>query len=333
MSDELHGLSRKRLRELCKRSQVSTFGSRDDLIGRLSGLNDLHLDNVEATIDDYTTPPPAKRQRLLRSDGICDDIVQSDSDLVFLNVGGVKFTTTTHTLHCSSVLSKFSSNTANTAHFIDRNGKYFYYILEFLRVGAAWAISILPLLSVQDIAGLRLESKFFDVYVDMFQYVDKLERWIPSDYTIDNKTNWVFEEKKDGDDVSFIKMSIIPQTYIDDKCSVYVDFELKVSSGSDICIGIICSDCNLDTGLPNEKEIISKIGFIYDEPSTETVRVTIDFNKCQFQLETIKAQGEIIYELFQNESFELNDEIACVIAIWCNGDSPNAWILSCSVVK
>ena len=53
---------------------------------------------------------------------------------------------------------------------------------------------MLPTLSTQDIDALRLESKYFDVYIDMFKCLDKLNKWIPSDNAIDDKRNWAFDE-------------------------------------------------------------------------------------------------------------------------------------------
>jgi hypothetical protein len=58
----------------------------------------------------------------------------NNTDIINLNVGGTKFTTTKQTL--TKYKSKFSELIKdNSEIFIDRDGKYFNYILEFFRNG------------------------------------------------------------------------------------------------------------------------------------------------------------------------------------------------------
>lgn len=69
----------------------------------------------------------------------------SETDIIVLNVGGYEYTTSRATLtkHPNSKLTTMFSGITATAkddkgrHFIDRNGKLFDYILQYLRTGFA----------------------------------------------------------------------------------------------------------------------------------------------------------------------------------------------------
>jgi len=88
------------------------------------------------------------------------------SEIIYLNVGGVKYTTSRSTLtkYTDSMLgSMFSQNIPTKVdkdgcYFIDRNGKIFEYILQFLRSGEL----ILPE-NFENLRLLKCEAEFFQV--------------------------------------------------------------------------------------------------------------------------------------------------------------------------
>jgi hypothetical protein len=63
--------------------------------------------------------------------------MNNTTEIINLNVGGTKFTTTKQTLcSCKSIFSDLiKNNPTNNEIFIDRSGKYFEHILEFFRNG------------------------------------------------------------------------------------------------------------------------------------------------------------------------------------------------------
>jgi len=88
------------------------------------------------------------------------------SDIIYLNVGGVKYTTSRSTLtkYTDSMLgSMFSQNIPmkvdkDGCYFIDRNGKIFEHILQFLRSGEL----ILPE-NFENLKLLKCEAEFFQI--------------------------------------------------------------------------------------------------------------------------------------------------------------------------
>ena len=98
------------------------------------------------------------------------------NEIIRLNVGGIKYLTTRGTLlnfssECGHMLSAMFSgdylltpNINNNEYFIDRNGKYFEYILAFLRNGNQFVDNMLQYLSKDTIVHLKQESKYFGLY-------------------------------------------------------------------------------------------------------------------------------------------------------------------------
>ena len=95
-----------------------------------------------------------------------DQIDSSKTEKVKVNVGGTHFTTTRATL-CSDpqsmLASMFSANSASIdndnnddSFFIDRNGRIFGYILDFLRIH-----ELPPTLSDEDLFYLEKEAQYF----------------------------------------------------------------------------------------------------------------------------------------------------------------------------
>ena len=97
----------------------------------------------------------------------------SSSDIIVLNVGGIEYTTSRATLikYPESMLARMFSGTVPTAidkkgrYFIDRDGKLFHYILQYLRTG----FTIFP----ED----KLESEALTIEAD-FYMLDKLSSQI-----------------------------------------------------------------------------------------------------------------------------------------------------------
>lgn len=84
-------------------------------------------------------------------------------EIIYLNVGGVKYTTTLETLKqvpngllCRMVTGNISTTKIGKRIFIDRNGKLFEHILDYLRQATTWN----PSEHVDKIALLR-EADFF----------------------------------------------------------------------------------------------------------------------------------------------------------------------------
>jgi len=89
------------------------------------------------------------------------------SEIVCLNVGGVKYTTSKHTLtkYPESMLgAMFSQNyipsqvDKDGCYFIDRNGKIFEHILQFLRSG-----EFIPPDKPKELKLLKCEAEFFQI--------------------------------------------------------------------------------------------------------------------------------------------------------------------------
>ena len=120
------------------------------------------------------------------------------NEIIRLNVGGVKYLTTRGTLlnfkdktgHMLSAMFSgdyLSTPTINNnEYFIDRNGKYFEYILSFLRNGNQFIDNMLPHLSKDIILNLKLESKYFGLYNLIFDRFYAPVRWNPQFYCCHN---------------------------------------------------------------------------------------------------------------------------------------------------
>jgi len=100
-----------------------------------------------------------------RDDKIVDQQLKA-SKKIKLDVGGIKFSTTLTTLtsDADSMLSAMFSGRFSLERdedgsiFIDRNGKYFAYILEFLRTG-----DLDPNIPEGEWFGLKREAEYFQV--------------------------------------------------------------------------------------------------------------------------------------------------------------------------
>ena len=87
-----------------------------------------------------------------------------DSNLVTINVGGTKYQTTRDTInkYPESKLAKAlkDGDTNNTEMFLDRNGRFFDYILEFMRLDT---ISLMPLKDEQFVKRLLIAAKYYNI--------------------------------------------------------------------------------------------------------------------------------------------------------------------------
>jgi len=88
------------------------------------------------------------------------------SEIICLNVGGVKYTTSKHTLtkYPESMLGAMFSNNMpsqvdkNGCYFIDRDGEVFRNILQFLRSG-----ELVKLDNLKEVSLLKCEAEFFQI--------------------------------------------------------------------------------------------------------------------------------------------------------------------------
>lgn len=94
--------------------------------------------------------------------------------IVLLDIGGMRFKTTETTINKSgffrALLSgKFGDNKQNDgSYFVDRNGEYFKYLLDFLRYGYVTIPSKYATM-------IHLEAEFYQINLDLSDIVEKLK--------------------------------------------------------------------------------------------------------------------------------------------------------------
>ena len=83
------------------------------------------------------------------------------SDIIAINVGGTKYQTLKQTInkYPQSMLSKTSAN-SNEEVFIDRNGKIFEYILDYMRHED---ITLMPIKDETFVKQLLTEAEFYQI--------------------------------------------------------------------------------------------------------------------------------------------------------------------------
>ena len=85
--------------------------------------------------------------------------------IIKLNVGGLRFDTLQSTLmHSGYFKSLLSEKQEDGSHFVDRNGRVFEYLLNFMRCGY---VSI-PTNSLEDV---RQEAEFYQIEWDLGEAV------------------------------------------------------------------------------------------------------------------------------------------------------------------
>ena len=92
-------------------------------------------------------------------------------DIIRLNIGGIKFETSKSTLmkshYFSGLLSGnfIDSKTNDGYYFIDRNGKIFEYLLNYMRCGYV-------LIPNKYITIIKMESEFYGIKIDLTKYTE-----------------------------------------------------------------------------------------------------------------------------------------------------------------
>merc|ERR1719242_2127755 len=94
------------------------------------------------------------------------------SNIVNLNVGGAKFATTKSTLQKSgyfkALLSgKFGDKLQDGSYFIDKNGEYFKYLLEYMRSGYVAIPSAYASI-------LQLEARFYQINLNLKEIIQRI---------------------------------------------------------------------------------------------------------------------------------------------------------------
>ena len=99
--------------------------------------------------------------------------IVSLSKVVLLDIGGMKFKTTDSTLMKSeffkALLSgKFGDKQEDGSYFIDRNGEYFKYLLDYMRYGYTTIPSKYATM-------IHLEAQFYQIQLDLSDIIQKLQ--------------------------------------------------------------------------------------------------------------------------------------------------------------
>ena len=166
-----------------KKRQRLNQGACEKQVSQLQGLDD-DVDDIDVTNTTNDKNHDEKKSDNLKSNNCNTHSNVNGNSIIRLNVGGEKYVTTRSTLlnfndqgH-SMLGAMFGGNfslqpTINgNEYFIDRNGKYFRYILDFLRNGQQFAKLVLPTLSKETIAHVKQEAAYFGLYNSMFHEFD-----------------------------------------------------------------------------------------------------------------------------------------------------------------
>ncbi|XP_062569686.1 uncharacterized protein LOC134231735 [Saccostrea cucullata] len=154
---------------------------KDTIVSKKADQLSIMTDGVIDPPQEYTVPEttgaqykPTSKQELK-----VKDMMARQKEIITLDVGGTKFTTTKSTLQedPSSLLAALSSKTSETL-FIDRNPKHFPVILDFLRNGCCTSDLVLPA-SFHAIKELYQECVFYELD-NLTKHLEPLLKYIPS---------------------------------------------------------------------------------------------------------------------------------------------------------
>ena len=293
MSIDLSVASRAQLREACKQANVVTYGTMKELKKR---LKDQGSETVSVVVDDEI-----------------DDMQNSwssfgDSGRIFIDVGGFKFVTTKSTL-CRYDAAKIlvdigESDEHSKEHFIDRNGKYFNHILDFLRLGEDWKINILVHLDQLAISCIKQEAKYFGLYDAMFAEFDASIRWNVLFYKV---VNGIFTKRIDMSPKSplpsILYSSIIPSNFFNHNRIFFFDVNVCINNDKHdelldkeecISFGLVKHfDCSINRNdIDAEKDTIAVIGAKYESSYNGDYRFVIDGNNGIFSMCIILKECE-----------------------------------------
>ena len=120
-------------------------------------------DYDEISIEDMMDDEFEKEEENLKN---AEDLAKMQQNVIQLDVGGYKFKTTSDTLtKISGKLSKIvdlKSTAGNAPIFVDRDPKYFGFILNFLRNGGTLDVRTLPD-EKHALASILVDSDFYEL--------------------------------------------------------------------------------------------------------------------------------------------------------------------------
>eukprot|EP01084_Bolivina_argentea_P110781 197748_1 len=131
-------------------------------------------------------------------------IPTNNSEIIKLNIGGMKFETCKATLlkskYFKALLSnKFGDQKVDGYYFVDRNGEYFEYLLDYLRCGY---VSVPTKL----IHILHFEAQFFQIEIDLKQQIKEMQSpHLILKALVEKKPHWRIKISINGQDVNTIK--------------------------------------------------------------------------------------------------------------------------------
>lgn len=111
------------------------------------------------------------------------------SSIVQLNIGGTKFETTEQTLSKSGYFKALLSGKhadKRKEYFIDRNARYFEYVLDYMRYGRVSIPSSYALM-------VQSEAAFYQIHMDLSDVVEKLSMPVITIQAESEDRNWQIE--------------------------------------------------------------------------------------------------------------------------------------------
>ena len=317
MAQSLSNLTVKQLQGLCKQQKLPIHGTKSKIVRRLTNssnaVNNRH----------YSDEPARKRRKILSNQSktttknenaeVDDDEIESEKEdddivdlIVHLNVGGIKYVSRLQTLLKFKESNHFfirnidTANTNDHPYFIDRDGKQFIHILNFLRDGESFKCNVLPNLSKDTILFVKQESKYYGLYDLMFDMLDSKIDWKPLFWQCTG--NEIFVKKvflnKDSNFKEIITQ-IIPEKYVVNEQTI--TFEIKVKNcgenENDLVFGMTNTKRIVDRIRSNEKDIAC-LRLPYEPNSETTETITIDFKNRTFASVNSACNGTIDSDIF-----------------------------------
>ena len=283
----------KQLRVACRRRNLSTHGTKAELVARLNtkpvDSNDNPSPKRRKTIKSQNSTNMAGNNNNSSDNADNDDIVDEKdtypiictsnyNDLVYLVVNGKEYVTSTQCLanhkECNHPLSKLKPNNKEKPHYVECDHKYFEHILDFLRFGILFKEYTLPFMSYMEIMNLKKYAKLFGLYDLIFDEFDK-------PLQIDLGLCWNDCTKKD-----LIISRVIPSCAINQKREVSFEILLKWNS---------LEKCKLYLAILNklcknqETNLVCQLEYNFTKKKhgknfTEWFGIAVDFDNCIFHV-------------------------------------------------
>lgn len=262
----------------------------------------------------------------IKEESVVGDIVETEEKsktIVFVNVGGVKYGTLAETLKKFPNVDILACGVAvgNNEYFIDRNGEYFRYILDFLRSGHSWKSAVLPSLAKEVILCIKEEAKYYGLYDMMFGLYDAAARWdiyfcewvsgkLIKDISIDMSSDVQLES---------YYSCIIPYEYISHRRQIFFDMAVDYDTGEDIdmdfkeeviAFGIIQHFNLYSNQIDEDNNVLAMICMQSKGVNNANHRFSFDFNNGLFTMSTINESNDVINGM-DSVAFDLpNNDVA-----------------------